>query len=314
VTSIKNPAVNLTTPIGKPIPAGKRIGIIACTIQVCQDFAKASSAAAAILGWTTKTYPNDFTPAGLQTSIQGAIQDKDSGVINVGTDLTPAQLQAFRVAHIPVVGVGNPPNSGYAVMVRDDAYQEYQGRSAAAYIATADKSSPMVGFVGEQSNASIKDGVGVETGLKQYCPACKFESLTLPASALGKDAAERIVSWLRGNSSIKWVVLQNDTLTLGLPGALKAAGLSTKLVSLFATALSVPLLQTGELQAAIGTTNSATGWLAIDGIARTFTGVPVAPDQAANALSVSLSNGAGVKEIPVGPVGYEAAFEKLWNK
>ena len=69
----------------------------------------------------------------------------------------------------------------------------------------------------------------LESSYKQFCPDCEYGTLDIPVTSLGKDAPDRIVSYLRSHPQVNYVVLSvSNALGAGLPAALKAAGLADK--------------------------------------------------------------------------------------
>ena len=60
-------------------------------------------------------------------------------------------------------------------------------------------------------------------------PTASTTSLDIPLTSLGKDAPDRIVSYLRSHPQVNYVVLSvSNALGAGLPAALRAAGLADK--------------------------------------------------------------------------------------
>ena len=65
--------------------------------------------------------------------------------------------------------------------------------------------------------------------MKELCPDCKTDTIDIPLTSLGKDAPDRIVSYLRSHPKVNYVVLsESGSLGPGLTGALRAAGLADK--------------------------------------------------------------------------------------
>ena len=61
----------------------------------------------------------------------------------------------------------------------------------------------------------------------ELCPDCTFDSIDVPLTSLGKDAPDRIVSYLRSHPDVNYVVLAESGSTApGLTGAMRAAGLA----------------------------------------------------------------------------------------
>ena len=62
-------------------------------------------------------------------------------------------------------------------------------------------------------------GKTFEDGMKKYCPSCSVDSLDIPLTSLGKDAPDRIISYLRSHPDVNYIALSvTDALGAGLPG------------------------------------------------------------------------------------------------
>jgi ABC-type sugar transport system substrate-binding protein len=123
---------------------------------------------------------------------------------------------------------------------------------------------------------------GFEKAYKQWCPNCPYDTMAVPLTALGKDAPSRIVSYLRSHPDVNRVALSYDGIGVGLPAALKAAGLDKKVqfVGEAPTATNLAYVKSGQ-QGATVSQGYYEIWAAfLDAAARASTGQSLAPDQA----------------------------------
>jgi hypothetical protein len=67
-------------------------------------------------------------------------------------------------------------------------------------------------------------GVLYAETLTRLCPDCEQETLQVGLAGLG-DMADQVVSALRANPNLEYVVLSVDSVAVGLPAAIAAAGL-----------------------------------------------------------------------------------------
>ena len=83
--------------------------------------------------------------------------------------------------------------------------------------------------------------------MQKYCPGATVNELDLALADLA-NATTTIVSYVRSHPSVKYVVTALDAPTIGLPGALAAAGLANhvKLVGEGATPTNVQYLHSGQ--------------------------------------------------------------------
>ena len=81
--------------------------------------------------------------------------------------------------------------------------------------------------------------------MKSYCPSATANTLDIALADIA-NATTTIVSYVRSHPNVKYVVASTDGLTIGLPGALKAAGLNVKLVGQGATPTNIQYLKSGQ--------------------------------------------------------------------
>ena len=73
-----------------------------------------------------------------------------------------------------------------------------------------------------RSRSSRALGDQFKSSYKKYCPDCEYGSIDIPVTSLGKDAPDRIVSYLRSHPEVNHVVLSvSNALGAGLPAALR---------------------------------------------------------------------------------------------
>ena len=104
------------------------------------------------------------------------------------------------------------------------------GESLAAEIVADSKGKANTLFVNISAFQILQAlGKQLESSYKQFCPNCAYAALDIPVTSLGKDAPDRIVSYLRSHPQVNYVVLSvSNALGAGLPAALRAAGLADK--------------------------------------------------------------------------------------
>jgi ribose transport system substrate-binding protein len=123
-----------------------------------------------------------------------------------------------------------------------------------------------------------KVGETFQDGMKKYCSSCTVGNLDIPLTSLGKDAPDRIVSYLRAHPKVNYIALSvSDALGAGLPAALKAAGLSdkVKIVGQGGGSQNFSDLKAGAIEALVPTDTYAYDYLMIDALARQWAGVPL---------------------------------------
>jgi ABC-type sugar transport system substrate-binding protein len=147
-----------------------------------------------------------------------------------------------------------------------------------------------------------------------YCPKCKVDTLDIPVTALGKDVPTRIVSYLRAHPKVKYVVVGTDGLAIGLPAALKAAGLrDVKVVGQGATATNLQYLASGDQAMSIAFPYYEVLWTMVDAVVRHEAGVKVPPSVAPPLWLLNKENAPRTNQLFPVVDGMQAKFKALWG-
>jgi ribose transport system substrate-binding protein len=227
--------INVTTPVSKPVPSGKKIMFISCGTPTCALESDIIKSATDKLGWTLQTINTDGSPEQAKAAWTQAVNVKPTAVLYTATDrsIIDGQLRQLQAAGVFVSAccTVDPPENGIGYVIGDANTNKVVGQDLAALAAVNNGGAGRTLYVNLPVfpilNA-VKDAY--EDSLKTYCPGCQNQVLDLPLSAIGKDAPDKIVSAVRANTAIKTVVLSVDAIGIGLPAALRAAGLSDKVL------------------------------------------------------------------------------------
>jgi ribose transport system substrate-binding protein len=151
-----------------------------------------------------------------------------------------------------------------------------------------------------------------------FCSSCKLDTLDVPVTAIGKDVPDRIVSYLRAHPDINYVAYSLGALNVGVPAALRQAGLANKVKIIVdvGDAENYQYIASGQTQAATAFSNVESPWVWVDALARKFTGQSIAVDRQAKmplmlitkANLISTSN-----EFPM-VADYQQQWKQLWGK
>ena len=317
--------IGLTTPVGKPIPSGKRIVYINCGAEACLNTGQALTEAGNELGWTTSVINITPTPAEIQAGFEEAIRLKPDGVAYNGlpTAAFQRQLATLESMNIPVVAafVADPVGNGLD-FTYVDASTVGKGTKILAAKAIVDAKGPTdLGLV------NITDYPIVPIYTKAFadeieadCPGCSTKTLDLQVADIGKDAPSKIVNFLRANPKMKSLFLALDDFAIGLPAALRNAGLDdVKIYSFAPTSAGIQGLQDGERTASVPTMQREGGWYLADAFSRIFTGQQVVPagvddipwtiwaEDVPGGVPSSTKNPSFVQD-------YQEQFKQLWGK
>lgn len=322
-------SIGPTVPITKPIPTGKKIVYINCGAESCINQGKGLEAAAKVLGWKVTTINAVPTPQAIQAAFSEAIRMNPDGISSAGFDVVsfPNEMAEMQQKHIPFIsatGIDNTGQKGVTLQINPVA-GSVTSESAGMKL-LADKALVDNGLKGQYALVELTGYLGVKTyteafgaEIKARCPQCVIKTLQIDPATIGTTATSKIASFLVANPGVTALYLSYDPLGLGLPAALKGAGVThpPKTYSYAPTAAGILALQTGERTASLAQPVTEVGWQTADGYARLFTGSSVTPDNTFQRWTIwakDLNNvPTSTKAPPVVP-DYQAQYMKLWGK
>jgi ribose transport system substrate-binding protein len=317
-------SIGITKPVGKPIPKGKVIDFIQCGVPACETERKILKEATDLLGWTLKSIDAGVTPEEIKAAYQQAINDKPDAVLSSGNprSLYEPELQQLAKMNIPVVQafVGDEPGNGLTAVVGGPKASEHEGKGMADFILShADSEDVTVGQVyvnGFETTVLVAESLKKE--LEAQCPSCSTEDLEVPVSSNGSDLPQRVASFFTSNPDVEWASIAYSDLVVGLPTALKGAGVEdAKLVTLNLNTAIAPYMEKGEyLELGFDVSFPEAYWREIDLLARLFTGQPYEEDMDDATLpywAVTAETLPSTTEEFPAVVDYEEQYKKLWG-
>lgn len=314
-------AITATEPVGKPVPSGKKIDFIDCGIPTCADVGRSMKAAAQTLGWSVKSIPASTDPAGAQKGFETAIQDHPDAVAYTGLAAASIskQLAQLEKAKIPVATccTTDPIGKGITNIVRRAPSSALSGQIAAAFVVSNSNGKANTLYVNLPVFPIYKPyHDSFKSNYKKYCSSCEFSDLDLPVTAIGKDAPQRIASYLQSHPKVNYVFVVNDGLSIGLPAAMKSAGLGAKvkLVGSDPSPANLAAIAAGDELAAIPAATKEFGWYQADILARAFAGVPQLDLSKVEATIWTKANLPSTTDVVALNPNFETEFKKLWGK
>jgi ribose transport system substrate-binding protein len=283
--------INQSEPIGKPIPKGRKIAFISCGPASCLEFGKVLEPGAKMLGWSVETITTDGSPERITNAIQSAIRgDADAIYLPAAdTNALKAPIAAAKEAGIAFVAccsLAKAPSLSGAEKGDEVDYNVSTpqqnapiGDAMAAKVVADSQGEANALYVNISAFQILAEvGKSFETTYTELCPDCQQETLEIPLTAVGKDAPDRIVSHLRANPDINYVVLsESSALYPGLQGALNAAGVAdkVKLVGRGGDATVYQGVKSGDIIALVPPEHYSYDYAILDALARKWAGVPV---------------------------------------
>ena len=316
-------SIGLTKPIGKPVPTGKKVVFISCGVEACEIQGNIIKQGAADLGWTAETIGTDGSPEQLQNAFKTALRQGADGVIinavnraSVAKQIEQAKKQG--VAFVTSASV-DEPGDGILANIADKRNSGNIGEHLAAQIVADSNGKANTLFVNISAFQILKAlGDQFSSSYKKYCADCKYDALDIPVTSLGKDAPDRIVSYLRSHPQVNYVVLSvSNALGAGLPAALRAAGLAdkVKIVGQSGDSQTFQDLQAKNINSVAAYDYYEIDYLMLDALARHFAGAPV-QHTSLPLWIVTPDNMPAEATKGLFPVvgSYRDEFKKIWGK
>jgi ABC-type sugar transport system substrate-binding protein len=314
--------ITSTVKISKPVPKGKTLYWIACgaTPECTQEGAIATQAAT-LLGWKTVVLNNDGTTQQWKNDFNQVVSAKPAAVLYTAI---PQALFASEVPALKKNGTfidaccvtdlpGTATGIGYAIDVPSQIGSI--GGAQAAFVASDSKDTGDSVIVNLPAYQILSTAVtDYKSGMATYCPTCKVSELDIALANIA-NATTTITSYLRAHPQIHYVVAATDGLTIGLPAALKAAGLrDVKIVGQGATPTNIQYLHSGEEAFDVAFPYYEALWSMVTAAAQNAAGVPVTASVAPPLWLLTPNNAPPVSAQAFPEVvNYKSQYEALWG-
>ncbi len=319
--SVRPTKIPVTEPVGKPIPKGKKITFVSCGVEACAMQGPILAAGAKSLGWTVKQVATDGSAEKVQGAIDAAIRNgSDAVILNAADpDAYAKQIADAKKAGVQFVTCCSlaTTEDGVLYNTATDKQNGPIGDYLAAEVVADSKGKANALYVNISAFEILKQvGASFDEGVKKYCDSCSVDNLDIPLTSLGKDAPDRIISYLRSHPKVNYVALSvTDALGAGLPAALKAAGLGdkVKIVGQGGGTQNFTDMKAGSIDALVPGDLFSYDYLMLDALARHWAGAPLndagPPYWLVKKDTVPSDTS---KSFPV-IEDYAAQYEKLWG-
>jgi ribose transport system substrate-binding protein len=316
--------IPLTQPLTSPPTPGKTIVFLQCELAQCKVIGDGVNAAAAIVKWNFKVIPYQSTnPSTLASAMDQALQYHP---VAVALTSPPYALWSQKVAAYKQAGVALIPSFTGAVpldstIVGDPASPGFSAKNgdllANWFIADSNAQGnvlsvnvPDFPYLGDISKEFDKV-------VSSECPACKLTKLNIGIPDVGSGAITTdIVSALRKNPSVKYIVASDAAFLQALPSALKAAGLGgkVKVGGCCGVAAVEAGLATGDFSAITGVNGNYAAYITVDAALRVSQGLPIPANE--GDLPVGLLTKTSLDKASDSydePADYVQQFKALWK-
>jgi len=328
VAKYLNPPQSLgLPPLSKKPPAGKFVISLETPQPVSMQKDNAIAAAASLLGWKYARIPIGTEADAPQKAFLFALQRKPDVVHFSGTPAVQIQAQLKMAQQQGVIAVSDsttdtaqPPV--ISANLDSTAQVITWGQMTGAYVVAQSKAPTTIAVftisaypILQVYTSSFRDTV------MKYCPACHVNVVDQQIADLGTKTPQSVVSTVQRSPQTKWVIFSFGDLSLGVPAALQAAGLTqqVKVGGETPSPANLQALRNGTEAVWTGFPTSILGWRVVDMLARQFVGDNLAPANSA-LLPTQLLTPGNIKQANfdsggfyVGVTDYQAQFKNLWH-
>jgi ribose transport system substrate-binding protein len=238
---LKPVAVNYNPgPLGGSV-AGKTVAIVADTTPSGRHAVDLVTQYAQELGLKTKTYNGGSSAEQLTNAMEQIVNDANAGKVDaVLVDGKPPtawlpQFNALLAKKIPVGDWAIPDDPSYddklttITQSLSTGTGDIEGYAVDWMIADANGPVNAVGFTIPSYPVLKVVGDAFKSEFQKRCPSsegCQVDLVNLDLAGLGSTMPGAIVSYLQAHPKVKYVFLDFSDMMIGVPAALKAAGIT----------------------------------------------------------------------------------------
>lgn len=313
--------ITSTVKIPKAVPKGKTVYFITCGASPeCTQEGPIVKQADDLLGWKTVILNNDGSPQQWKSDFDQVVRAKPAAVLYsaIPQSTFASQVPALKANGTFIAGCCVPDVAGDATGIgySNDIPSQIGpiGGAQAAFVAADSKDTADSLIVNLPSLPILTTAVAdYKSGMASYCPSCKVSELDIALTNIA-NAPATISAYLRSHPSINYVVAATDGLTIGLPAALKNAGLTNvKIVGQGATPTNLQYLHSGQQAVDVAFPYYEALWSMVTAAAQHVAGVPVTPSVAPPLWVLTPSNAPSTSEAFPVVLNYKSQYMALWG-
>ena len=317
-------SIGIDAPIEKGIPEAKNVYYMQCSVPSCQEMADTIRESMDVVGWKLTTVDAGTMPEEMKTALAQAINDKPDAVVVSGIHHTvfTEEMSQLKELGIPVVNIttADPPTEDMLAVFFEVPEFEITGERLAHYaMSQSGEQTNAVSFmISAYSNTEIVANTFTET-ITDNCDQCSADIVDIPVTALGSSMVQQVVAYLQSHPDVNWINLGFADMIVGLPDAMRAAGISedVKIVSIAPSDVAFEALRNGDYLVALDSPSTYDmTWRITDVLIRHFNGEPVEPSIAHTYPEWVVTKDNLPVESGTFPLveNYKEQFTKLWGK
>jgi ABC-type sugar transport system substrate-binding protein len=223
------------TPLTKAPPKGLKIVTLQCNYPTCAGYTKVFETWAKDLGWENKTIT--FKTGEPQGAMSQAVDTPGVEYINISgvpTSIIKPQLKIAAEKKILVMKGEDPgpvePPTVPAAVSRAIGNSEIPAKELARWMINDSKGTADAVVIGLPEIPTVgPTPPTIKKTFESECSGCKSEELAVTGEELAAGTVPaKVVSYLQSHSGVNYVAAAFGNLALGVPQAIKTAGLAEK--------------------------------------------------------------------------------------
>jgi ribose transport system substrate-binding protein len=317
----KPSAFPVDRPLAKGLPPGKKLAFLQCVTPFCALLAQLHGIAAKEMGTQVEVVKATGSSDSIQTALSSIAAQRPAALllpaVNLGAlggSLTKLTSEGIPVAGAGVMGgkpqgIDAPMNGPYTIGLG--------GRILADWAIVNGGTRGSIAFYGvPELDFSKVETEAFKGEIAKHCPACKVRYVDIPVGTIGNTAPSLVISDLQSHPDTKVALFASLESAIGLPAALRTAGINVKTNGFAPTPSNLEDIKTGGLDAAIGLDAGVLAFSQMDAAVRLATGQPLTAAEKTGAVPIQLLTKKDLSsDVSHGWTGYPdfpARFAKLW--
>jgi ribose transport system substrate-binding protein len=312
-------------PLEKPLSPDTHFIYMQCGSPICQLQWGLFEAAGKALGVKMTRIKAGSQASEVTNAFDTAVAEDPDAVFvpAIEPSLFRPQLEQLQENGVIVATSGVVDPDEYGIEVHDFARKsvEVTGKMLAAKAVTEKGDEANIVYYEVPELAFIKtQKEAFEAEMETLCPECSVRYVDVPLATVGNSAPNRIVSDLQQNPDTNIAVYSTGEMSIGVPSALKTAGISDVIQFGFgATPANLEYIKNGEETGGLGIDLPVDDWALVDMVARTLIGQELSKQEQTEEPPVPDFQFLGGEDITFDPTNgwtgypeYEEMFSKLW--
>jgi ribose transport system substrate-binding protein len=317
----KPSAFPVDRPLVKRLPAGEKLAFLQCVTPFCALLGQLHGMGAKLMGTQVDVVKASGSSDSIQSALSTIAERRPAALLLPAVNLGAlgGSLTKLTDAGIPVAGAGvmGGKEQGIAAPMNGRYTIGLGGKILADWAIVNGGSKDEIAFYGvPELDFSKVETEAFKAEMAKNCPGCSVRYVDIPVATIGNTAPSRVVSDLQSHPKTKVALFASLESAIGLPAALRTAGIKVKTTGFAPTPSNLQDVKTGGLDAAIGLDAGVLAFSQMDAAVRLATDEPLTAAEKTGAVPIQLLTKKDLNfDVSKGWSGYPDfpdRFAKLW--